>query len=116
MDDINNVDIVVVNENDISEVDDTLVVVFRKPYSFEGVEHTGVDLSGLDNLTGLQYVQISNQINKTNPEVPVQEISPVFAVKIATAITGLPVEFFHMLPANELIKIKNRISRYFFED
>ena len=97
---------------------DSFRVEFRKPYKFEGKEYKDIDLSGLEDLTGMQYVQITQRLNRTNPEtaVGVVELSPAFAVKIATAVSKLPEEFFYMLPANELLKIKNRISGYFFGD
>jgi hypothetical protein len=101
---------------EFSEDEDPFVIVFRKPYQFEGTEYTEVDLSGIENLTGFQYIQISKEMDKNAPTVGVREMSPTFAVRVAAAVTKLPVEFFYKISARDFTKVKNRISRYFFAD
>lgn len=96
------------------EEDDALVVEFKKPYTFEGKTFTTLDLSGLETLTAEDMIAASNYLTRKGNLAPTQEITIEYALFVAHRATGLPVEFFRQLPVRDAVKVKNRVTNYFF--
>ena len=89
-------------------------VKFNKIFKWEDKDYEGVDLSGLEALTGRQYCDAVKKFNTGgNMDVIVQQ-NPQFAAIVASMVTSLPIEFFYDLPARELNAVKNRVGSYFF--
>ena len=44
------------------------------------------------------------------------EMSLEYALYIASVATGLPVEFFRHLPPKDAIKVKNRVTNFFYAE
>ena len=91
-----------------------LIVKLSKPYAFEGKNYEEVDLSGLENVNGANMVDALNKSGGSAKAAPVPEMSMPYAFTMAAQVTGLPVEFFMGLPGRDCIKIKNRVSGFFF--
>lgn len=76
------------------------VIKLGKPYSFEGKEYQEIDMSGLDKLTIKDAVSAQLQLfNEQEVAATILcETTTAFARAIAVKATGLPVEFFKMMP------------------
>ena len=89
-----------------------LKIDFKKPYIFEGETHNGIDLSGLEDMTGNDLIQIEKAvrllgINNLNPETTT-EGAFMYAAKAA----GIPLEFFGELPLTEARRIKVAVVNF----
>lgn len=104
----------VVNEEENEE--ESLIVYFKKPFTFEGKVFEYIDLSEIENLNGKQLCDIHKKFTASQTFALTPETTPAFACFTASMVTGLPVEFFYALPAKELNKIKRTVSGYFFAE
>lgn len=99
------------NEEEVS-----MVIKFKKPYTFEKKEYTEIDLSGMDDLTGADMIAV-NKIMKRSGSGGIDvmpEVSVEYACYFAARAAKLPVEFFMNLPPRELMKVKNRVMGFLF--
>lgn len=100
-------------EKDIEVVEntDTGVIVFDKPYNWEGKEYTSVDISNMENLKGIDLIESLDNGNgiytSVNGEYNIKNI-----MSLVSKATGIPVEFFEYLPIKEVIKIKYKAIRF----
>lgn len=90
-----------------------LIVKLSKPYAFEGETYEEVDLSGLENIKGADMLTALKNSGTGKTEV-VPEMTMPYAFTMAAQVTGLPVEFFTGLPGRDCIKVKGRVSGFFF--
>lgn len=100
------------NEDEESE----FLVVFKKPYTFEGKEYTEIDLSGIEDMTGDQLIFAHRQFAKSKGVSLTPELDPGYAAIVGGIVTDKPIEFFRRLPAKELAKVKRVISGFFFSE
>lgn len=76
------------------------IVDLGKPYNFEGTEYTTLDLGGLDKLTIQDAIEVQKQLI-SEQEVAAAvlcETTTAFARALAAKATGLPIEFFKLMP------------------
>lgn len=99
---------------DENEANNEFVVVFRKPYSFEGKEYSEIDLSGIENMSGEQLCAAHRLFAKERGVALTPELDPCYAAIVGSLVTGKPIEFFYGLPAKELFQLKKVISGFFF--
>lgn len=78
--------------------EESLVLKFRKPYKFEGVEYTEVDLSAMEDMTAADLCAVGKIMNKLGIVNPVAEMTVDYAIYMAARASGKPVEFFQGLP------------------
>lgn len=98
-------------------VDDlSMIIRFKKPYTFEHKEYTEVDLSGLDDLTAADMIAVNKIMHRTSgggiDVMP--EVSLEYACMLASKATRMPIEFFTNLPPREAMKVKNRVMGFLF--
>ena len=98
-------------------VDDlSMIVRFNKPYTFEHVEYTEIDLSGLDDLTASDMIAVNKMMHRTSgggiDVMP--EVSLEYACRLASKAAKMPIEFFTNLPPREAMKVKNRVMGFLF--
>lgn len=105
---------VIVLDKDGEVLENEYVVVFNKPYYFEDKEYTKVDLRGLDNLTAADMIAANKVLDRTGSFTFLPEMSLEYACIIAAKATNLPVEFFKGLHPKEAVKVKNRITAFFY--
>lgn len=76
------------------------IIKLGKPYQFEKKEYTELDLSGLDKLTIMDAVSAQKQLFDESEVAAsiLSETTTAFARAIAVKATGMPVEFFKMMP------------------
>ena len=90
------------------------IIVFNKPYTFEGVEHKSIDLSGLDDLKASDMIAANKVLDRSGSVSFLPEMSLQYAVIIAAKATKLPIEFFNGLHPREALKVKNKVVSFFF--
>lgn len=104
-------------ENEVVDVEEeSAVVVFAKPYKFEGKEYTEVDLSALENLTADDMIATNKYMQRgSGGHIDVMpEVTLEYACVISAKALNLPIEFFTGLPAKEAMKVKNRVMGFLF--
>ena len=93
----------------------SMVIKFKKPYTFEKKEYTEIDLSGMDDLTGADMIAVNKIMKRGGGGIDVMpEVSVEYACYFAARATKQPVEFFMNLPPRELMKVKNRVMGFLF--
>lgn len=91
-----------------------LVLVFRKPYRFEGREYGRLDLSGLEDVTAADLAAVGRLLAKRGIVTPMPEMTMDYTLAIAARVAKLPEEFFNGLPARETIRLKNLITGFLY--
>lgn len=91
------------------------LIQFKRPYTFEGVEYTEIDLSGIENVKASDLMEADQEFTRKGFVAAVNEMSIAYACIIAAKVTGKPDVFFTGLPANEAIKIKTVVASFFYE-
>lgn len=89
-------------------------ITFSKPYRFEGKDYTELDLSGLDNLTAEHMIAADKYMTRNGNFSVMPEMNLEYALYIASEATDLPIEFFKRLPPKDTIKVKNRVTNFFY--
>lgn len=103
-------------ENGQENQEISLVLKFKKPYSFDGKQYTEVDLSGLEDATAKDLEAVGRIMEKQgkgmNPAT--MEMTMGYAQLLANRITGLPLEFFKNLPAKEAMALKTTVVGFLY--
>ena len=90
------------------------IVTLKRPYTFESKEYTEIDLGGLENMT-IQDA-IDTQIDLFGQQEVASsllcETTTAFAMEIAAKASGLPIEFFKMLPINVGRQVKRAVQEH----
>lgn len=89
-----------------------LIVIFNKPYSFEGKEYKEVDLSKLEDLTGEDLLEADKQFTASGQFAVMTEMTMGYCFILASIATGKPVEFFQKLPAKDAMKVKGTVMGF----
>ena len=94
--------------------DSAYFLKLAKPYTFEGKEYEGIDLSGLSSLTVQDAIDAQKQLFNEGEVATamVSETTTAFARAIATKATGLPVEFFKFAPLAAARRVTATITAY----
>lgn len=92
-----------------------LLVQFNKPFVFEGNEYTSVDLSGLEDLTGMDMQEVERMLRAKGISSFHADFAAEGAVLYAARAAKLPIEFFDALPLKEARKVKVRVQNFFLE-
>lgn len=106
----------ILDEENENEEENELLVVFKKPYTFEGKEYNEIDLSGIEDMTGDQLITAHRLFAKSKGVSLTPELDPGYAAIVGSMVTGKPIEFFKYLPAKELAKVKRVVSGFFFSE
>lgn len=104
---------------DINEIDNKLdnpyLVIFKKPYTFEGKDYKEVDLSGLEDLTTADLMEVDKVFSTREYVSPYPEADSKYNCMIAARACKLPIEFFIALPIKEGKKVNNIVKGFFLE-
>lgn len=91
------------------------VVQLTRSYKFEERTISEVDLSGLDNITAADMIQANKVLANSGTMVSVlPETSLEYTLIIASSASGIPVEFFKGLKPRDAIRVKNKVTNFFF--
>ena len=94
--------------------DPPTLVRFSKPYTFEGETFTEIDLAGIENLTTADMTAAEKHLVKNNQVSATPEMTMEYVCYIAMLSTDKPIEFFRGLPVKDAIKLKNRVTNFFY--
>ena len=77
------------------------------PYVFEGKEYAEIDLAGLDKLTVQDAINAQRQLfnEREQAGMVLSETTTAFSRAIAAKATGLPIEFFKIMPRGAFRKV-----------
>ena len=105
-----------VSENEKAEnEEESMVIVFKKPYVFERVEYKEIDLSCMEDLQASDMIAVNKLIKRTSAGIDVMpEVSLEYACNIAAKATKKPIEFFLQLPPREAMRVKNKVLVFLF--
>lgn len=105
-----------VSENEKAEnEEESMVIVFKKPYVFERVEYKEIDLSCMEDLQASDMIAVNKLIKRTSAGIDVMpEVSLEYACNIAAKATQKPIEFFLQLPPREAMRVKNKVLGFLF--
>ena len=92
------------------------VLKLSKTYNFEGEEVSTVDLRGLDDVTAGQMIQAQKMITKSGNITGLLETNIEYLLILASFGSGRPIEFFKQLNAKDVVKVKNRVTGFFFAE
>lgn len=93
---------------------ENIAVTLSKPYTFEGKEYMVIELNGLHELTIKDAIDAQKQAisEKELAAAVLCETSTAFARVIATKATGLPTEFFKLMPRGVFKKVAAAVRGY----
>ena len=90
------------------------LIKFRKPFIFEDETYKEIDLSGLEDLSARDMIQAQRTMERSGSINVLPEMSLEYACIFASKATKMPVEFFQALPPKEAIKVKNKVTSFFY--
>ena len=101
-------------ENLKTDIEDGDILELTREYEFEGEKIRELDFSGFDDITTNDMIEASDVLTRAgrvvlNPEMDVQ-----YCMYIAASATHRPHEFFDMLKARDVVRVKNKVRSYFF--
>lgn len=86
-------------------------IALKKPYTFEGKEYTEIDLSGMEKLKVKDMIEVQKAVGAEPSAAILSGASTVFAMELAARATGLPKEFFKLLPARAAMEVRTAIMK-----
>ena len=88
------------------------VIVLKKPHTWERKEFTEIDLGGLDKLTIRDAIDAQRDLfgQQEVASSLLCETTSAFAMAIAAKATGLPIEFFKLMPIGAGRKVKRMVQ------
>lgn len=95
-------------------LDPPTLVRFTGPYKFEGKEYTEINLSGLETLTARDMVDAESWLTKHGIVSALPEMTFEYVSFIASVASGQPIEFFKGLSPKNAIKVKNKVTSFFY--
>lgn len=101
------------------EVKDPLVFSLSRPVEFEGKSYSEINLRALNDWICDDLVKVTKTYNQVaggsvNPmDVILPEANLEYVEFVAAKATGLPLEFFKVLPAREAGKLRTAVIAFF---
>ena len=100
----------------VAEEKNELLLKLKKPYVFDGVTYTEIDLSGLEDVTAGTLENVGKILAKRfpglNPATLEMEMS--FCNLLAARVTSKKLEFFERLPARDAVALKSMIVGFLY--
>lgn len=95
-------------------VESEMKVTLTKTYLFEDQQIGEIDMSGLENMTANDMIKANRVLNSSGNFSVVPELTLEYSIVIAASATGLPVEFFKTLVPRDAMRVKNKVTDFFF--
>lgn len=97
-------------------IENELIVKLSKSYKFEGKTYDSIDLSGMEDLTAADMIAAQKVLDRSGSFSFNPELSLEYACIIASKATSQPIEFYHGLRPKDALKIKNRVTGFFYKE
>lgn len=94
--------------------EDDFIIRFQKTYHFEGKSYAGVDLSGLKSLRAKDIWKINRNYRNAGNIGLLQEMDSEYTARVAARASGMPVEFFEGMELPDMIKVRTKVSDFFY--
>lgn len=108
-------DKVVKIENKAAQAEENdFVIKLTKTYQFEEKTVSEIDMSGLDTLTANDMLKANKVLSSNGAVSVIPEMTLDYALVIAAQCTDLPIEFYKALKPRDAIKVKNKVTAFFF--
>ena len=101
-------------ESGKEQIAETITVKLEKPYVFEGKEYGEIDLTGLNKLTIKDAIDAQRQLfgEQEVAAAVLCETTTAFARTMAAKATGLPIEFFKLMPRGAAKRVAAAVRGY----
>lgn len=93
---------------------DNWIVKLEEPFDFEGKTIDTIDMNGLFDLTGRDLCQIDAQAMARGIEGQMMETTKQYALLAVAKACNQPWEFAENMKARDVIRIKNRVTNFFY--
>lgn len=90
------------------------VIKLSRTYEFEGEKIQELDFSGLENVTADDMIKANKVLASSGTVSVLPENDLHYTLIIAASATGHPIEFFKSLKPRDAIKVKNKVTSFFF--
>lgn len=100
------------NNNELEVEEDILKLT--KTYDFEGKKISSIDFSNLVNITANDMIKANKVLNNSGTVTVLPETNLEYTLIIAASATGLPIEFYKQLTPRDAMKVKNKVTGFFF--
>lgn len=100
------------NNNEVEVEEDILKLT--KTYDFEGKKISSIDFSNLVNITANDMITANKVLNNSGTVTVLPETNLEYTLIIAASATGLPIEFYKQLTPRDAMKVKNKVTGFFF--
>ena len=90
------------------------LVTLAKPFKFEGKTYTEIDLSGLESMSASDMCAAEKHLNRSGMFSPLPEMTAEYVCYIAAQTSDFPIEFFKALPPRDFIRVKNKVTNFFY--
>lgn len=101
-------------EKETKVVVDGDILKLTRTYEFEGEKISEIDFSGLENVTANDMIKAQKVLSNTGTVTVLPETNLEYTLIVAAGCTGLPIEFFKQLKPRDAMKVKNRVTGFFF--
>ena len=97
-----------------ASTDDEYILKLTRTYDFEGEKISEIDFSGLEDVTAATMIKANKTLTTSGDVSILPENSLHYALIIAAGCTAYPIEFYQQLKPKDAIKVKNKVSGFFF--
>ncbi len=101
-------------KENITQGKNPFIVIFTKPFVFEGKSYDSVDLSGLETMQAADMIVVNKIMDRGGNANTMPETSLEYACLISARVSNLPIEFFKSLPPRDAMKIKACVTNFLF--
>lgn len=91
-------------------------IALSKTYHFEDEEINCLDLSGMEDITADQMITAQKMVARGGNVTTILETNIEYLLILASMASGKPIEFFKKLNAKDTVKVKNRVTGFFFRE
>ena len=90
------------------------IVELARPYGFEGKEYGEIGLTGLEKLTVQDAIDVQRQLFGEGEAAAsvLCETTTAFARAMAVKATGMPIEFFKLMPRGAFKRVAGAVRRH----
>lgn len=100
----------------LQDPEESLILKLKKPYVFNGITYTELDLSGLEDVTAGTLENVGKIQAKKSPGLnpATLEMTLGFCQLLAARVTKLPLEFYTGLPAKDAVAMKSMVVGFLY--
>lgn len=98
----------------VTPIDEEMILQLSRTYEFEGEKISQIDFSGLEEVTADNMIKATRVMTAAGHVSVLPENDLHYTLIIAADATGYPIEFFKKLKPWDAIKVKNKVTNFFY--